>query len=258
MVMLMHTISPMYIGVDPTGGSNPFTYAIVDQDCKIWELGTGELYDIIAYTKAPKVTIAVNAPSNTNIGVVRDKIGKKTSKITDHARGLDMRLAEYLLRERGIQISPTPAKREYCSAWMQAGFLVFEELAKNGYKPFQALKADHRWLETHPHATFCAMLEGVPLSKPTLEGRLQRQLILHAHILGIKDPMDFFEEITRHRLLGGNLPKEFIYSPEELDALSAAYVAYLAGEQQDDVIAIGDQYEGQIVLPCSKILDHYN
>ncbi len=62
----------------------------------------------------------------------------------------------------------------------------------------------HVWLETHPHAAFCALLGQLPLPKPTLEGRLQRQIVLYEQGMGIKDPMGFFEEITRHKLVAGH------------------------------------------------------
>ena len=75
------------------------------------------------------------------------------------------------------------------------------------------------------------LLGQLPLPKPTLEGRLQRQLVLFEQDMGIKDPMEFFEEITRHRLLKGILPIECIYTSEELDALVAAFTAYLAVNQ---------------------------
>ena len=75
--------------------------------------------------------------------------------------------------------------------------------------------------------------------------------------MGIKDPMEFFEEITRHRLLNGVLPLEFIYTPEELDALVAAFTAYLAVSQPSDVVWIGNQQEGQITLPVSGLKDTY-
>ena len=41
--------------------------------------------------------------------------------------------------------------------------------------------------------------------------------------------MEFFEEVTRHRLRHGILPLEKLYTPGELDALTAAYLAWLAG-----------------------------
>ena len=52
----------------------------------------------------------------------------------------------------------------------------------------------------------------VPLARLSLEGRLQRQIILYEQGLRIKDPMDFFEEITRYKLAKGIWPTGFVIS----------------------------------------------
>jgi hypothetical protein len=87
---------------------------------------------------------------------------------------------------------------------------------------------------------------------------LQRQLALYEQELGIKDPMDFFEEITRHRLLMGVLPTEFIYNADQLDAMVAAFTAYLAASHPGRVIRIGDKQEGQITLPVAGLKESYS
>jgi predicted RNase H-like nuclease len=69
--------------------------------------------------------------------------------------------------------------------------------------------------------------------------------------------MKFFEEITRHRLLNGILPLELLYSPPELDALVAAYCAWLAKNQPAQVTLIGDKQEGQILLPGIDLKNRY-
>jgi predicted RNase H-like nuclease len=168
-----------------------------------------------------------------------------------------MRVAEYLLRERSIVISSTPAQREYCPEWMQLSFNLYNKLDEAGFKPYPTEKAPRQWLETHPHAAFCALLEQQPLSKPTLEGRLQRQLVLHEADVGIKNPMEFFEEITSHRLIKGIFPFEKIYTPEQLDALVAAYTAYLAAREPEKILFVGSIIEGRIVLPVSKLKENY-
>jgi hypothetical protein len=113
-------------------------------------------------------------------------------------------------------------------------------------------------LETNPHAVFCALLGQLPLPKPTLEGRLQRQLALHAQGADITDPMDFFEEITRHRFLRGILPMEYIYTSEELDALAAAFTAWCVLNRPDEVIAVGEKEEGQLILPVAELREEYH
>jgi hypothetical protein len=126
-----------------------------------------------------------------------------------------------------------------------------------GFASYPVENGSYVWLETHPYACFCAILEQTPLSKPTLEGRLQRQLVLHDQGLGIRDGMDFFEEVTRYKLARGILPMEVIYTPEALDALAAAHTAYVAATRPDGVTLVGDRGEGAIVLPVKELKEKY-
>ena len=134
--------------------------------------------------------------------------------------------------------------------------VVLEE--DSGFKPYPSENASHQWLETHPHAAFCALLGQLPLPKPTLEGRLQRQVALYEQGTGIKDPMVFFEEITRHKLLHGSLPMECVYAAEELDTLMAAYMAYHVVNYPQEMLLVGDRQEGQIALPLAKLKERYS
>lgn len=75
-------------------------------------------------------------------------------------------------------------------------------------------------------AFFQQILRCLPFTARSLEGRLQRQLILVEQGLQLPDPFYFFEEITRHHLLTSNLPLETIHSAVELNALAAATFAH--------------------------------
>jgi hypothetical protein len=246
-----------FMGIDPTAGRQPFTFAALDTECRLLTLDSGELDEVLAFVGGQEAaTIAVNAPSAPNLGLVKKKL-EAQSLTPGHPRGVDMRQAEYDLRQRGIVISPTPARAESCPEWMQLGFMLYRKLAGMGFQPYPAANASHQWLETHPHAAFCALLGQSPLSKPSLEGRLQRQLALYEVGVGIKDPMVFFEEITRHRLVKGILPVEVIYTPEQLDALVAAYTAYVAANKPDEILFIGEKEEGRIALPVGELKEMY-
>ena len=217
----------VYVGIDPTSGRKSFTYAALDRDLNLITLADGELEDLTAFLGAQQsAVVAVNAPSHVNRGLVRKKLEKQSlTPGMRSIRGADMRMAEHDLRERGIAVTGTPSRAESCPAWMQAGFGLYAKLSKMGFKPFPQEDASHLWLETHPHACFCALLDQAPLPKPTLEGRLQRQLIK------------------------GILPTDQVYAADMLDVLAAAYTAWMAANRPDQVSAIGEASEGQIIVP---------
>jgi hypothetical protein len=81
--------------------------------------------------------------------------------------------------------------------------------------------------------------------------------VLHEQGLRIRDPMEFFEEITRFKLLKGNLPTEPIYPAEVLDVLMAAYMAWLVANHPEKLSCVGDRSEGQIVLPATLLKSRY-
>jgi hypothetical protein len=246
----------LFVGVDPSGGRKPFTYAALDQNGKLAALKDGEAEDVLAFLAGqPSAIVAVNAASRPSMGLVRQD--KNLPPLGVSGRSLDMRLAEHQLRERGINIAMTPSRKEFCANWVQNGFDFYRRLEGLGFVPYATADALHQSLETHPHAIFCTLLGQLPLAKPTLEGRQQRQLVLYEQGLSIRDPMEFFEEITRHKLLKGSLPLDQIYSAEELDAIAAAYMAYIAGRHPERVGSVGDAQEGQIFLPVLELKARY-
>jgi hypothetical protein len=247
----------VFVGIDPTSGHKSFVYAALDDGLRLVALADGEMEEVTAFLAGQaSATVAVNAPSGVNRGLVREKL--KREMLAPHAiRGVEMRTAEHDLRERGITVGGTPGREESCPAWMQLGFELYRKLKRLGFKRFPEEGAAHQVLETHPHACFSVLLGQAPLPKPTLEGRLQRQIILHDAGLRIKDPMDFFVEITRHRLKQGVMPMELIYLPEQLDALAAAYTAWMAANRPKETVAVGDKQEGRILLPVAELKPRY-
>jgi len=247
-----------FVGIDPTAGRHPFTYAALDKDCQLVALAAGDMDEVLDFVAGqPAVVAAVNAPPRPNLGLVRKRLDGQ-GVTSGYLRGSDIRQAEDELRSHGISISPTPSHAESCPAWMQMGFELYCRFGDYGFKCYPTEGASHQWLETHPHAAFCALLGQTPLPKPTLEGRLQRQAVLHERGVGLEDPMVFFEEITRHKLLLGALPLDWIYTAEELDTLVAAYTAYCALNCPQEVTMIGDQVEGRIALPVAGLKESYS
>jgi hypothetical protein len=107
-------------------------------------------------------------------------------------------------------------------------------------------------LETQTDAVFHLTTGFAPVEDKLLEGRLQRQLLLHEHNLPVIDPMDLFEEITRFRLLKGELAINNVLSTGELNALTAAWLAWLAVNEPEKIQKFGVAEEGEIYLPLAK------
>lgn len=246
----------VFIGINPAGRKS-FVYAALDASLNLVALADGELDDVTAFLAGQRsAAVAVNAPMGVNRGLVRRKM-KKEMLPPHQIRRAEFRLAEFLLRERGILITGTPSSVEACPAWVQLGFRLYRKLGKMGFKKFPADRASHQTLETHPHACFCALAGGTPLPKPSFEGKMQRQLLLYERGLRIRDPMDFFEEITRYKMMQGIFPDGILYSTDQLDALVAAYTAWLAVHKPERISSVGDAKEGVIILPERELKEKY-
>jgi hypothetical protein len=246
-----------FIGIDLTSGRKSFTYAALDRDLNLLALAEGEMDDVTAFMAGQSsAAVAINAPSGVNRGLVREKINKKMLT-PNQIRRAELRLAEFELRERGINVTRTAASSGLCPEWMQAGFELYRKLEKTGFKKYPEKDAAYQILETNPHACYSVMAGHAPLAKSSLEGRLQRQLILYERGIRIKDPMDFFEEITRYKIVKGDWPMELLYSSEQLDALVAAYTSWLAVNKAEHILMIGDAKEGRIVLPEKELKEKY-
>lgn len=247
----------VFVGVDTTSAHKAFTYAVLDHSLRVVSLAEGELEDVTAFLiRQQGAFVAINAPSHLNTGLVRQSAEKAVAG-AHQLRGVDIRLAEHELRLRGIPVSGTPARETSCPAWVRVGLELYRKLAETGFEPYPALDCPQQLLETHPHAAFCALIGRIPLSKPSLEGRLQRQLALFERGVRLHDPMNFFEEITRHKLLNGILPADLLYLPEQLDALVAAYIASLAFEKPAELTRLGADEEGYIHLPAANLKERY-
>jgi hypothetical protein len=255
----MFASQPSYIGIDPTAGQRPFTYATLDGDLRLMALGQAEMNEVLAFVAGQRQAfVAVCAPCRPGQGVMgRSDVRESLNPPPRPGRWINFRVAEYLLRQHNISCPRTPASDAEAPAWMRMGFTLYRRLEGFGYKPYPADETLLQLLEVYPHASYCALLGLTPFPKNTLEGRIQRQLALYNLRLHIPDPMDFFEEITAHRLLQGILPLKYIYTPTELDALVAAYTAWLTANHADQTSSLGHPDEGHVILPVGELKHKY-
>lgn len=248
-----------YIGVDPTAGQKPMVFAALDNDLGLLALSQGNLDEILAFAAGQRQAfIAISSPRRPNQGLMdQEQIREQLLPTPRPGRWHNFRVAEYQMRQHGISIPQTHANPTDCPNWVQTGFQLYQRLEKFGYQPYPTPDCERQTLEVYPYACFTSWLGKLPFPKQTLEGRLQRQLLLYEQRMRLPDPMRFFEEITRHRLLQGMLPEEILYTPAELDALAAAYTAWHAAHHPAEITLLGHPQEGQIVLPITEMKAHY-
>jgi hypothetical protein len=122
-----------------------------------------------------------------------------------------------------------------------------EQLAQAGFHPFPQRSDPKQWLETNADECFRALSGHRLLPRRTLEGRLQRSAILFEQGLQIVDPVELFEEFTRFKLVQGILPLEKLHSPKELDALVAAYLAWVSVNRPGQI-----RRQGEFLLPAKE------
>lgn len=227
----MSAPSPVFIGIEPGSGHQTCALFVLDEDQRIQAQGRGELADALSFAAGVSSGIvAVNGPAM----LARAPGGRAVEK-------------ELLTQGAGIYKSTTSLDR--CPPASRRSLELHQRLAEMGYIPYPASDAPRQVLEAPAEAAFWLLLGQRPLEHGTLEGRLQRQLVLSDAGLPLPDAMDFFEEITRYRLLRGLLPLENIFLPEELNALLCAHIAWRAAHQPESLRLLGEPQEGQIVLP---------
>jgi hypothetical protein len=254
-----------YIGIDVSPGKPHFTLAALDGERKLAALSQGPLAEMLAYASGQgQAIIAISAPARPQAGgaALQESLptmeglpsfeGLSSADANPAASRAGSRTAEVQLAHRGIVIPRTPAQAEGAPAWMQRGFVFYAQLAAAGYRPYPEEGVSRRWLETQAEAAYHNLLGLAPFPAGTLEGRIQRQLVLRNEELPVKDAMDFFEEVTRHKLLRGILPVENIHPQNELNALLAAQTAWLAVEHPDRLESFGSTAEGCLYLPKPK------
>lgn len=247
-----------YIGVMPLS-RQAMPYAALDADLNLLALSHGNAAEVLAFCGGQKqAVVAVGAPCAPSLGLLQQPNYRASLPAgLRPGRWQQGRVAEYLLRQHNLRMLLTPSRPEDAPSWVRVSFHLCRQLKRMGYQPYPAEGAAHQVLETYPYAGFAALLGHLPFPKESLEGRIQRQLILREQGLPLDDPLRIFEELTRHRLLRGVLPTEHLLTSGELDALLAAFTAYKAAHAPDEVTVLGDPREGQIVLPVAPLKERY-
>jgi hypothetical protein len=252
----MEEYNPIFAGIDilRTSGRvrGTYVYAALDSDCELLALGHGDRDEVLAYFGGQAAAyVAINAPHKPNTGAANQATLLQHGLLNDQPdQTTNLRLCEHSLQSLGFRLTTTPDKVKDCAGWVRKGFSLYQGLEAFGYQTFPQADGPHQLLETQSEAVFWRLLKHKTPLPNSLEGRLQRQLILYNIDMPVPDAMDFFLEITRFKLMQGDLPDQDIHTYEELNALAAAYIAWQAGHEPASLELFGDPDEGQIALPA--------
>ncbi|NMB53769.1 MAG: hypothetical protein GYA15_03630 [Leptolinea sp.] len=231
-----------YVGIDVQAHQKPFFYTVLDSTLEVIATGHGRMVDVLSYLAGlSSALVAVNGP----ISAREPDREVKQSGLFDQASPagelVTARTGEKELASRGFTNFIT-GKTEERSIALASG------LRELGYTMHGEINSDKVYLETNCDAA-CWLAAGcLPYDARSLEGRLQRQLILCEMGIHLKDPMNFLEEFTRHRLRTSQLPMEQILPGYELRAMMAAATAWLVDSFPEKVEHLGKSGAGEVIL----------
>lgn len=230
-----------YIGVDTGSGRKPFTYACLDAKRKLLAVGSGSAVDVLSFAAGQSSALtAVSAPARPG--------SLKSARANEPALPV-LRLGSQRQMSLDLEGQPHAEANVNCPPWMTACIDLVDRLHSMGYQPFPTDGNPHQWLEAPAQSGFQSWLGLEPFEADTLEGRLQRQLVLYDLDLDVPDAMEFFEEITRFKLLHGHLPYERILTQAEINAHMAANTAWLAINEPGSVHTAGSSETGLVFYP---------
>lgn len=247
----MNSAERIYMGIDLSGQRKSFTCAVLDNARHILFCGSiSPLEWQSMLTASQDVIAAINSPLTLNDGFMADPdYRQQLNPVPPKKRYTDMRVCEYQLLCQGFSPTRTPKEVGRFTSNLQRAFKFSSELGVNGFQFWPFPNARYQMFEVNADAAFGSLMGVKPFSSSSLEGRIQRQLLLQSKGLPVADAMEFFEEITRHRLITGKLPDEKILSPASLNALIAAFTAWTVFNRPAEYIRVGEPDEGVILLP---------
>ncbi|MHC1740834.1 MAG: hypothetical protein AB9897_06965 [Anaerolineaceae bacterium] len=247
----MNSSSSAFMGIDLAGQRGNFSCALLDNSRRILFCGVlSPLEWQSMLSSHTEIIAAINSPLTLNRGFMSDPDYRRLlNPVPPKSRFSDMRVCEYQLNCAGISPTRVPKDVGRFTPGLKKAFTFTSALGLNGFQFWPFPNSRYQMFESHADATYFSLLKVKPFSDNSLEGRIQRQLLLQTKGIQVSDPMQFFEEITRHRLLTGKLPSEKILPPPALNALVAAYTAWVVLNKPAEYCRLGEPDEGVIILP---------
>jgi hypothetical protein len=250
----MNSTEQAFIGIDLHNQRNSFSCAVLDTSRQILFCGSVTPLEWQSMLSASQnVIAAINSPLTLNEGFMADDDYRQhLNPVPPKSRFTEMRVCEYQLFCKGLAPIRTPRNVGRFSPGIQRAFKFASELGLNGFQFWPFPNCRYQMIETNSDA-ICQSLMGVrPFAANSLEGRIQRQILLQSKGIPVEDAMEFFEEVTRHRLLTSKLPDEKILVPTALNALLAALTAWVVLNRPAEYTRVGELDEGTIIVPTTQ------
>lgn len=234
-----------FVGLDVNSRPPYYSAIAIDANGNYLLAINGNWEEIIeTFRPYENILISINTPVRPNIGLLTQSKRKK------HKPGKwpDVRLIEYMLEEYGAPIYHTPKKKGNLLAAQQYGFQLIERIKIEGFHAY-GIEQSRCFCEVPAETAFWSIERKHLFDGQNFIGQIQRQLLLLELGINLPDPMAFFEEITRYKLLTGNAPLEMILETSILNAWINAFTAKRIKQNPSQVSTLGDPQEGLIYLP---------
>ena len=100
-------MDPVFIGIDPTAGRRPMSFAVLNDDLDLLQHGSGDLDAVLAVVRPhPSAVVAVDAPQSPNAGLMQQPARRQSYGLPPQSsRWANFKVCEYELRRRGISVT---------------------------------------------------------------------------------------------------------------------------------------------------------
>lgn len=243
----MTGIFQTYIGIDVHASRKPYFYTAINGNLEILACGPACLADILAFLSGQSsALVAVNGPVCIQSPDGGSFQGGLFFESHTEERYVHHRSGDDELASRGFNTMILPRKTP---PWVERSLDLTAGFRQLGFSVFGTSNSSRAYFETNCDAGFWLSFGAVPYDSRSLEGRLQRQLVLCEFGFPVQDPLIFLEEFTRHRLQTSQLPADQILPGYELKAMIASATALLFDQKPGAVETVGDPNNGALILP---------
>ena len=215
----------VYLGIDISFGPKPVTLVALDENQQAIAISNGDTADALAFAAGQTggALAAINAAARPNRErMKREEVRGSLSPAPAKGKYTQLRQVEYELIQAGIEVSAYFRIRRQGSSFGAPRLCPGRKPGRDGirFPSLRKMLSTSGWkCQRTPQSG--SLLGVAPLPAGTLEGRIQRQLALQDQGLNVPDAMDFFEEITRYRLLKSILPTKGYLPPGRAQCLDS-------------------------------------